>query len=250
MAIKGVFFDLYGTLLKYDDLQASWADWQAAFYEQLTACGLSMSRASFEERCDGFFASPAPLVRDDGLTVFERRIEALGVELGLHLSELEIEKTADVSVGAWQAHVSLDPDAHDVLKTLRASRRLALISNFEHPSHVYVILARFGLVGLFDTIIVSGDVGVEKPDPRIFDLALGRTGLQAREVVYVGDSPEDVEGALAAGLCPILIRRSGIGEEPAAADSWGGHTSLDERGLGGVETVSRLTELVGRFGKA
>ena len=56
----------------------------------------------------------------------------------------------------------------------------------------------------FDTISWSEEMGVEKPDPRIFALALERIGASADEVVYVGDSvAADVEGAAGAGITPI-----------------------------------------------
>jgi FMN phosphatase YigB (HAD superfamily) len=51
-------------------------------------------------------------------------------------------------------------------------------------------------VRFFTAIVISGEVGIRKPDPRIFHLALQRTGLQPEEVVYVGDTEEDIAGAL------------------------------------------------------
>jgi putative hydrolase of the HAD superfamily len=74
-------------------------------------------------------------------------------------------------------------------------------------------------------------VGIEKPDRRIFDLALDRLGLDADEVVYVGDSWEiDVVGARNAGISPIYLSAApregatcitGICELPAALDRAG-----------------------------
>ncbi len=55
-------------------------------------------------------------------------------------------------------------------------------------------------------LIDSGQVGVEKPDPRIFDIALDSLGLPPEEVWYVGDTPAfDVVGAQRAGIRPILM---------------------------------------------
>ncbi len=55
---------------------------------------------------------------------------------------------------------------------------------------------------------ISGEVGVEKPDPRIFLLALERAGVDAAETVYVGDNPEfDVWPSAALGMTPVLIDR-------------------------------------------
>jgi putative hydrolase of the HAD superfamily len=249
MTFKGVFFDLYGTILVYGDVQAAWADWLATFYERLTTSGLSTSQEAFAERCDGFFSRPAPPVQEDGLTVYERRIGAFAVELGLDLSDLQIQKTADATIEAWDKYMALDPEAKDVLSTLRRTRTIGLISNYDHPPHVYLLLARLGLAALFDVVVVSGEVGVEKPDPRIFELAIGQAKLQPREVVYVGDTADDVHGALDAGLCPILIRRQGAATERETGDfnvdqQPGGGGAID-----GVETIAKLSDLVEMFRK-
>lgn len=245
MTFKGIFFDLYGTLLVYGDMQAAWSDWMTTFYDRLKAYGLAMSQESFAERCDGFFSRPGPPVVDDGLTMFERRIKVFGAELGLDLGELQVQKAADASVNAWQQYISLAPDARSVLATLRLNRTLALVSNFEHPPHVYLLLAKLGLVGLFDAVVVSGDVGVEKPDPRIFAIALERVGLEPREVIYVGDTADDVQGALAAGLCPILVQRAESGQE--IADFKLDQEPTEQVTVNGVESVSELSDLVEMF---
>jgi HAD superfamily hydrolase (TIGR01549 family) len=66
------------------------------------------------------------------------------------------------------------------------------------------------LAGVFPLIIVSGEVGVWKPDPAIFRLALERANVAAGDALYVGDSPEhDMQGARAAGLGCVWINRAG-----------------------------------------
>jgi putative hydrolase of the HAD superfamily len=249
MTFKGVFFDLYGTLLVYGDVHAAWADWLGAFYERLSASGLSMSQEAFAEQCDGFFGKPAPSVREDGLTVYERRVGAFAADLGLSLTDLQIQKTADATIQAWNKYTSLDPEAKGVLSALRRTRAVGLITNYDHPPHVYLLLARLGLAALFDVVVVSGEVGIEKPDPRIFELAIKQAKLQPREVVYVGDTAADVHGALDAGLCPILIRRQG-----AATERETGDFNVDQQpgarvAVDGVETISKLSDLAEMFSK-
>ncbi len=219
MQIKGVFFDLYGTLLMYGNLTAAWTEWQRAFYQCLQDCGLTLSEASFALHCDDFFERPEPQFPEDHLTVLERRIKALGIELGLTLSNNELEKTAVAIVNAWQQYVSLDPDTLPVLHALKAQKSLALISNFDHPPYVHSLLSALDLTGCFDSIVISGDVGVKKPDPRIFSFALQQTQLQPHEVVYVGDSTVDVQGARAAGMRPIRIQRYELDKNYAFVDS-------------------------------
>ena len=59
---------------------------------------------------------------------------------------------------------------------------------------------------------------MKKPDPRIFHIALEKTGLEPNEVVYVGDTSEDMLGAHAAGIQPILIARDSRPAQSAALD--------------------------------
>ena len=63
---------------------------------------------------------------------------------------------------------------------------------------------------LLPTRVISGVEGVEKPDPRIFRLALERRARRPEEVVYVGDNPDfDIEPTAALGMFPVLIDRRG-----------------------------------------
>ena len=248
MTYRGVFFDLYGTLLIYGDLSAAWSDWLSAIHQSLGECGLSISKALMASRCDGFFSRPVPLVQDDGLSVLERRIQALCADLGLNVGPREIQKTATACVRAWQRHHTLDPDAIPVLQALRPKTCLALISNFDHPSHVTALLSESGLAEFFDAVIVSEAVGMEKPDPGIFSLALQQTELRPAEVFYVGNTAADVTGSRAAGLCPILIRRSGLSDDPAITDfkviQQSPREEIGEPTMDGVKVIARLVELV------
>ncbi|HEU4562220.1 MAG TPA: HAD-IA family hydrolase [Longimicrobium sp.] len=100
---------------------------------------------------------------------------------------------------------SLQEGTHDVLHELkRRGYRLAVISNAD--GRVEALLDSLGLLSHFEFVIDSGSVGVEKPDPRIFRMALERMGVQPHEAVYVGDVYEiDVVGARAAGMRAYLI---------------------------------------------
>jgi putative hydrolase of the HAD superfamily len=98
----------------------------------------------------------------------------------------------------------------DVEPTLGALRRrgmrLGVVSNWD--TRLRGISAGLGLDRLVDFVVISAEVGVRKPDPRIFEEALRRAGVRAGEAVHVGDLPEeDVEGARRAGLGAFLIDR-------------------------------------------
>lgn len=99
----------------------------------------------------------------------------------------------------------------DVKPTLdaveRAGYRLGLISNFDSWLEKMLIEMEVGHV--FDTSVISGMVGVEKPDPEIYRIAVERAGVDPTRCVHVGDSPRtDMEPAGVVGITPILIDRA------------------------------------------
>ncbi|MFB0536659.1 MAG: HAD family hydrolase [Anaerolineae bacterium] len=101
------------------------------------------------------------------------------------------------------------PDVRPTLRSLREwGKTLAVVSNWD-PA-LPTLLAELGLAEFFAFILPSAEIGVEKPDGRIFRLALQRLGLRPQEVVHVGDQYEaDVVGARAVGITPILLDRKG-----------------------------------------
>ena len=205
--IRGVFFDLYGTLLVYGDMKKAWADWLHQFYISVTDLGLTLSEEEFAKKCDRFFGKAEPSFCEENLTVFEKRIKSFCTSLEIKVCDKDVTSIADLTAGKWQESIKLDQDAVPVLKELKKSKVIGLVSNFDHPPHVHRYLSEYGLDHLFETIIISGEVGVKKPDPDIFKPAFEATGLMPSEVVYVGDADVDVKAANAAGMMPLLIKR-------------------------------------------
>lgn len=96
------------------------------------------------------------------------------------------------------------PDVLPALERLRTRYRLMSLSNGNAD------LARIGLAGVFEHSVSAREAGVAKPDRRIFDLLLERTGLEPEQIVYVGDEPlADVVGAREAGWHAIWVNRKG-----------------------------------------
>ena len=97
------------------------------------------------------------------------------------------------------------PGTFEALEAFKsAGYRLAIVSNAE--GQVEADANRFGLAPYFDVIIDSHLVGVAKPDPRIFQIALERLGVGPDEVRFAGDIYSvDVEGARAAGIEARLV---------------------------------------------
>lgn len=245
MTINGIFFDLYGTLLVYGNMDTAWSDWLNEFHKHLRLRGLTHSIESFAKSCDQFFGKSEPTPRQHNLTVFEQRIQNLCSDLHLNLTSENITEIANKIASVWQRHISLDPEALYVLQTLHHSKKLALISNFDHPPHVHSVLSKSGLTHLFDSVVISAEVGIKKPDPRIFDSALEQTGMKPEEVVYVGDTEDDTKAARAAGMVSILIQRENEGN---AFDFSVKKNSLEEKEFTpDVKTITKLSELTTQF---
>ena len=248
MKAQGFFFDLYGTLLVYGNMDQAWADWLKTFYNRLNAQGVSISRASFSRQCDGFFSAAPPAGADGQLTVLERRIQRLCTQLGHRLDTRELRSIADEIAAAWQTHISIDPESMSVLRDLKQHKKMiGLVSNFDHPPHVRRILSENGWTRIFDTIIISSEVGLKKPDPAIFALALQQVKVQQTHAVYIGDTHDDVDGAIAAGIHPIFIARAGNPTDNRALDfQIANHQILPQNSFSASEVtvIKRLREIL------
>jgi putative hydrolase of the HAD superfamily len=101
------------------------------------------------------------------------------------------------------------PDAPPALRAMRAAGlRLVVVSNWD--ASLAQRLAETGLAPLLDGVVASAPFGAAKPDPAIFARALELAGVDAAAAWHVGDSErEDVAGARAAGVAPLLLRRDG-----------------------------------------
>ena len=83
---------------------------------------------------------------------------------------------------------------------------LGVVSNFE--PWLEDVLALQGIAHLFATVAISGKLGVAKPDPEIFRVALKEAGAEPEATVHVGDQPvNDLAAARAVGITPVLIDR-------------------------------------------
>ena len=98
-------------------------------------------------------------------------------------------------------------DVVPALQDMRdAGYRIGLISNFE--GWLDEMLVELELGDVFDTKVISGLEGVEKPDPEIYRIALDRAGVEPERAVHVGDSPGlDVAPASSLGMITVLIDR-------------------------------------------
>ena len=127
-------------------------------------------------------------------------------ELGLADQQHQLIDTilaAQYAPDSWELY----PDVLPAILEMRvAGVRLGILSDW--GSNLLPIVEELGLAAELDFVIASGAVGLAKPDPAFFRLAATRAGMPPAEALMVGDSYRaDVEGARAAGMDAILIRR-------------------------------------------
>ena len=129
-------------------------------------------------------------------------LSALGVPAERQRAIAEAFHAENRRASLWRV---MHDDTPAVLEALRArGLRLAVVSNAD--GRIAAALAASRLDRHFDAMIDSHVVGVEKPDPRIFHLALDACGVAPAEALFVGDIYEiDVRGARNAGMDAVLI---------------------------------------------
>jgi putative hydrolase of the HAD superfamily len=136
--------------------------------------------------------------------VFERGLTSIGVDDPALAATL-----AAAFVAERNARQVLYPDARPALERLAASFRLGLITNgvARIQRHKF---AGSGLASFFDPVVVSGELGVGKPDRAIYEHALQLAQVAASNALMVGNSlRNDVEGAENAGLRAVWVDRVG-----------------------------------------
>jgi len=211
MAIKAIFFDAAGTLIKPARRVGETYSLLARKY------GVEVSAAEIAERFRLCFDSAPPLAFPGASPARMEDLErAWWQELVRHIFAPwdGFQRFDDYFVELFAYFAQ--PDAWaiypEVVETLTVLERrgliLSVISNFD--SRLIGILEGLGAAHWFEHIFVSSRVGYAKPDRQIFHTALERYGVQAGDALHVGDSEEkDLRGANKAGLKGVLVERNG-----------------------------------------
>lgn len=105
----------------------------------------------------------------------------------------------------WRAEQRWIAPNIDLIRRLRPPYRTAVLSNADRT-----LRARFeahdGLLDLFDDFVCSADVGMAKPDPRIYALAAERLGLSPEECVFIDDLDRNIDAAREVGMHGVHFR--------------------------------------------
>jgi putative hydrolase of the HAD superfamily len=195
--LQAVLFDWGETLVHFewdDELLA------AGHAAGLEALGRREEADEFTRR---FRAEQLPVLLADGAAEHVDYAAELRALLG-EVSDAELDRFLDAEHGAWRPARALVGSAHALLETLRDRRlRLGIVANtWPEPARlVRRELDELGVTERVDRIVLSGEIGVRKPSPAIFERALAALGLDPLEVLFVGDRlTDDVAGAAAVGM--------------------------------------------------
>lgn len=199
---KAVLFDALGTLVALEppfEALAAALGGEVPVSRVERAMGAEMDYYRAHSHEGGDPASLAELRR--------RSAAVLSDELG---REVDVETM--MSAIRFRAYA----DAIPALAELRRrGLRTVCVSNWDCT--LPTVLAELELGEVLDGVVVSAVAGARKPNPEIFETALAIAGCEADEAVHVGDSvAEDVEGALAAGIRVLHLRRDEDGDEAPA----------------------------------
>jgi epoxide hydrolase-like predicted phosphatase len=180
MTIKAIIFDLGGVLLRTADFSPR---------DQLAA-RLGMKRVKLEEF---IFGGESGDRAQRGEISVQQHWEHLSQQI--NCSPQEFKALLD----EFFAQDELDHAMIDYVRKLHHSYKTALLSNAWDDLR-QVIAEKWHFEDAFDVMIISAEVRLAKPDPRIYQLALNELGVEAREAIFVDDMKRNVEGAQEVGL--------------------------------------------------
>lgn len=194
MTIRAIIFDLGGVLVRTDDrgprerlaarLNMTYDELSALVYDSETAIRATLGEVSSQGHWEA-------------------------VRAALKLSAEDLQGLASEFWGGDR----LDHELVEYVRGLRPQFKTALLSNAWDDLRI-ALEGQWSILNAFDEVIISAEVGLAKPDPRVFHLALERLGVKPTEAVFVDDFLHNVEGARAVGMKAIHFRNS----EQARAD--------------------------------
>ncbi len=207
--LRAVFLDALGTLV---ELEPPWI-----FLRDRVPGEVSDDRLVAALRAEmAYYREHAQEGRDEAslAELRERCAAIVSEQLGTAISVDELVSAIRFTVY---------PDVAPALEGLR-ERGLSLVAVSNWDCSLPRVLERCGLDGMLDGAVSSAEAGASKPDPAIFAAALELAGCEPAEAVHVGDTAdEDVAGARAAGIRPLLIDRKRGGGDISSLEEIGEH---------------------------
>jgi len=179
MTLRAVFVDFGGVLLRTEDQGP-----RLRLAERLGVPAGQLEKLVFESR--------SSLQASTGEITEEAHWQSVGDALGISRQETK-KLTAEFFAGD-----RLDTDLIEFLRGLRPQCRVGLISNAWSGLRDYITRNHFSDV--FDEMVISAEVGLVKPDPRIYRLALERMNVPPEDSLFLDDMPANMQAALSVGM--------------------------------------------------
>ncbi len=208
MAVRAVIFDWGGTLTPWHtvDLAGLWSGICAQHYPDGTHADIAQA----------IFAAERELWRAAEAEHRSATIYQVLDQAGVSVTD---EFLASY-VQAWEPHTFTDPEAADVLRSLRGRQiKIGVLSNTMWPRSWHEeVFRRDGVADLIDGAVYTSEIEWTKPHPEAFRAVMAAIGVSdPASCVFVGDRPfDDVHGAKRAGMRAVLIGNS---EVPAYANA-------------------------------
>ncbi len=212
---KAIIFDLDGTL------RVSRPRFMDALLDIIRGQGFTVNEARWKEveRWVHYYWARSPELQydmeqhGDGYP-WPLFMQRLLTKAGCKASPEDVRRLVEVFGEVYQPESVLMPGARETLEQLRARDWvIGILSNRRDPYHEE--LDALGIAEFFDFVLAAGEVGIWKPEPGVFHVALERAGnIPPQASVYIGDNYyADVMGARAAGMDVILVDSRGIFED-------------------------------------
>ncbi|MGC8781233.1 MAG: HAD family hydrolase [Anaerolineae bacterium] len=186
MSVQAIIFDFGGVLVRTED--------QTGRLRAAARLGVSP-----EELYAAVFDSPAAAQATLG--------QAPAEAVWAHVQErfgLDADGLARLRADFW-AGDRLDETLVAFIRRLRPARKIGILSNAWSDGR-RIIAEKFGLAHVVDDIVISAEVGIAKPDARIFRLAAARLGVEPGQVIFVDDFSANIAGARAVGMHAVHFR--------------------------------------------
>ena len=215
--IRALLFDVNGTLI---DIETD--EWMEEAYRAishfLTYQGIRMRRFEvrdlyFQLMKEQFAAKTEKYPEFDVVAVWREFLRRQATDFTRSLDPEKLRHMplflAEVQRGVSRKRLVAFPQIREILPELKTQYSLAIVSDAQ-TAYAIPELHRAGLAEFFDPIVISGDYGYRKPDPRLYRTALEKLAIGPEEAVFIGNDPfRDVEGARQVGMKTILFCPNG-----------------------------------------
>jgi putative hydrolase of the HAD superfamily len=213
MKYQAVIFDLYGTLINNSTDNKSWLEKMASAVSAPEDSFERLWNADFHKRMTG------------ELNQFQDCVIHVCKQLALQVTEGQIEHAGKIRFETTrQGLLNPQPQAVETISHLKTKgHKIALLSNCS--TETTIVWPETTFAKFFDVTVFSCAVGMMKPDPRIFHLAVEKLGVRPERCIYVADGMDgELKAAASVGMTPVKINFPHANHDDPYLEEWDGTT--------------------------